>query len=108
MSSRSQPHGGVDLGQRPDRHADEQRPHAAVQPGLATPGWGGRSSDRVGYDGCGRMISKRYVTSGGDLVVGFTTAYDRASNKVYERALHAESRSSLYEPVNGLGQVDIS
>ena len=54
------------------------------------------------------MISKRYVTSGGDLVVGFTTAYDRASNKVYERALHAESRSSLYEPVNGLGQVDIS
>ncbi len=31
-------------------------------------------------------------------VVGFTTAFDRASNKLYERALHAEERSSLYEP----------
>ena len=48
------------------------------------------------------MISKAYRCFGFEVpfqpVVGFTTAYDRASNKLYERALHAEDRSSLYEP----------
>ena len=52
----------------------------------------------------GRLITKRYLLT--DLVgtaydstsavMGQTTAYDRASNKHYERALHAESRSHLY------------
>ncbi len=78
---------------------------SAVQAGLPTPGWGNQSSDRLGYDGSGRIIAKRYL--GGDddsddddttAVVGFTTEYDRASNKFFERALHAESRSHLYEP----------
>ncbi len=31
-------------------------------------------------------------------VVGFTTSFDRSSNKFFERHLHAESRSQLYEP----------
>ena len=53
------------------------------------------------------MITKRYVSSTLDendgyadpeAVVGQTTAYDKASNKFYERSLQAESRSSLYEP----------
>jgi hypothetical protein len=30
------------------------------------------------------------------VLVGFTTAYDPSGNKFFERALHAESRSSLY------------
>ena len=65
--------------------------------------------DRLGYDGAGRPIAKRYLTGGiGDgvyadttAVVGFTTEYDLASNKFYERELHAESRSHLYEPFAG-------
>ena len=51
------------------------------------------------------MIAKRYVNpSGGTpppVVVGFSTEYDRASNKFYERALHAPDRSHLYEPFVG-------
>jgi len=39
------------------------------------------------------------------LIAGFTTAYDRSSNKAYERALHAEERSSLYEPIDTDGNV---
>ncbi len=77
---------------------------AAVQAGQPTPPWGAASGDRLGYDGAGRMIAKRYLqnSSGSGspmpaaLVVGFTTEYDRASNKLYERHLHAESRSHLY------------
>jgi RHS repeat-associated protein len=80
--------------------------NSAVQSGVANPPWvappAGQSADRLGYDGAGRMITKRYVnTSSGtptSALVGFTTAFDRASNKFYERALHAEPRSSLYEP----------
>jgi YD repeat-containing protein len=75
---------------------------SAAQAGLPTPGWGGASDDRLGYDGSGRMIAKRYLnpSSGSPTtaVVGFTTEYDRSSNKFFERALHAENRSHLYEP----------
>jgi hypothetical protein len=69
-------------------------------PGVPNPAWGSLSTDRLGYDGAGRMTSKRYTTSasGNPVLVGFTTGYDRASNKYYERALHAENRSHLYEP----------
>ncbi len=85
------------------------RTHSAVQPGspgVPLPTWGGQSSDRLGYDGAGRLICKRYVSStlsGGGYadptaIVGFTTEYDLASNKLFERELHAETRSHLYEP----------
>ncbi len=78
--------------------------------GQVTPPWGGQSSDRLGYDGASRMITKRYLADGVDpitfgylnssAVVGFTTSFDRSSNKFFERHLHAESRSHLYEPFN--------
>ena len=65
------------------------------------------SSTDLTYDGAGRMIAKRYLPGlSGDSytstvpVVGFTTAFDRANNKFYERALHAENRSSLYQQFN--------
>ncbi len=79
---------------------------SALQGGGTLPAW--NSGDYLGYDGGGRMITKRYVSSalnesGGYVtpvtaIVGWTTAYDLASNKLFERALHAESRSALYEP----------
>jgi hypothetical protein len=83
--------------------------------GQVTPVWGDQSSDRLGYDGASRMITKRYLAGGinpitfGYLntssVVGFTTSFDRSSNKFFERHLHAESRSHLYEPfANGTPQ----
>src|SRR5262249_12451658 len=82
------------------------RTRSAVQEGLSSPGWGDQSSDRLGYDGAGRMTTKRFLNSGAggggydntSAFVGFTTAFDQASNKLYERHLHAESRSHLYEP----------
>ena len=59
------------------------------------------------------MIAKRYLSGGinpislayADTtpVVADTTAFDAASNKYYERALHAESRSFLYQPTGGGG-----
>jgi RHS repeat-associated protein len=83
------------------------RTNSAVQPSVANPAWGDQSSDRLGYDGAGRPITKRYFTGGLDefnhyvdttALVGFTTEYDLASNKFYERELHCEERSHLYEP----------
>ena len=83
------------------------RTHSAVQAGVPNPAWGDPSSDRLGYDGSGRAITKRYLAggiSGGGgyntptAVVGCTTEYDRAGNKFFERHLHAENRSHLYEP----------
>lgn len=38
-------------------------------------------------------------------LVGFTTAYDKASNKLYERHLHAENRSFLYNSLDSLGRL---
>jgi RHS repeat-associated protein len=56
------------------------------------------------------MITKRFLTGGTSVgaggynnttaLFGFTTQYDRAGNKLYERHLHAESRSHLYQPFN--------
>ena len=78
---------------------DNARTHSAVQPAVANPAWGNQSSDRLGYDGAGRPITKRYLAGGingsthaynnPSAVVGFTTEYDLASNKFYERHLHA-------------------
>ncbi len=88
-------------------HLNNTRTHAAVSQAVSLPSWGDPSSDRLGYDGAGRPITKRYLAGGIDpdshayadptCVVGFTTTYDRSSNKLYERHLHAESRSHLYE-----------
>src|SRR5271156_3518585 len=74
------------------------RTDSAVHPAVANPAWGDQSSDRLGYDGAGRAITKRYLAGGinGDTfaynntsaVVGFTTEYDLSSNKFYERDLH--------------------
>ena len=89
------------------------RTKSAVQsPMPVNPAWGDVSSDRLGYDGAGRAITKRYLSSALNdangysdptSVVGLTTAFDRASNKFYERALHAENRSHLYEPFDSIG-----
>ena len=84
--------------------------------GESTPGWGDKTTDRLAYDGAGRMITKRYLAGGIDgatgayndstAVVGHTTQFDRASNKLFERELQAESRSHLYQPVDGAGVPD--
>jgi len=91
------------------------RTHSAVQFNtVPNPAWGTPSSDRLGYDGSGRMIAKRYLAGGINSstfaynttpVVGNTTAFDPADNKFYERALHAEERSFLYQPVDNNGVV---
>jgi len=71
--------------------------NSAVQVGVPNPAWGDKTTDRLGYDGSGRLIAKRFLGSGSTTsLVGFTTAYDPSSNKLYERALHAENRSALY------------
>ena len=59
------------------------------------------------------MISKRYLAGGingtthayndSTSLAGFTTSFDRAGNKLYERHLHSESRSHLYQPYNSDG-----
>ena len=89
------------------------RTHSAVQSDLANPAWGDQSSDRLGYDGAGRMITKRYLSaaasdsgySSTQAKVGFTTAYDHASNKQYERELHAESRSHVYPALDSMDRL---
>ena len=85
--------------------------HSAVQPTVGNPSWGDQSSDRLGYDGAGRSITKRFLAGGINgsthayndptAIIGITASYDKASNKLYERELHAENRSHLYEPYNG-------
>jgi len=80
---------------------------------VPNPAWGDDSSDRLGYDGAGRTITKRYVDSTLDgtsyddatAIVGFTTAYDLASNKRYERHLHAENRSHLYPTLDSMNRL---
>jgi RHS repeat-associated protein len=89
------------------------RTHSAVQAAVPLPAWGNISTDQLGYDGAGRMITKRYMTGGISGVthgyanttarVGYTTSFDRASNKLYERHLEAEDRSHLYQPFNSDG-----
>jgi RHS repeat-associated protein len=84
--------------------------HSAVQAGVPNPAWGDKTTDRLGYDGSGRMIAKRFLPSGSTTSrVGFTSSYDPSSNKLFERALHAESRSALYrayDSMNRLGQYE--
>jgi len=87
---------------------NNSRTRSSRQSGLATPSWGDESSDRLGYDGAGRMATKRYIKGGinditgaynaSESFVGFSTEFDVADNKLYERELHAEDRSHLYEP----------
>ncbi len=86
------------------------RTNSAVQsPSPTNPSWGDNTTDRLGYDGAGRSITKRYLSStlnsqngyaNTTAWVGSTTAYDRAGNKFYERALQAEERDNLYQPVD--------
>ena len=94
-------------------HMNNARTRSAVQDGVASPAWGDQSSDRLGYDGAGRMIAKRFLDAtagaGGysstSSLVGFTTQFDKASNKLYERHLHAENRSHLYPAQDSLGRL---
>jgi len=51
----------------------------------------------------GGINGTSYAYNNTTALVGFTTGYDRSSNKFFERALHAEERSSLYQPVNNDG-----
>ena len=63
------------------------------------------------------MITKRYLTGGINgttnayndptALVGHTTAFDRAGNKLYERHLEAEGRSHLYQPFNSDGSFGV-
>jgi YD repeat-containing protein len=80
--------------------------NSAVQAGVPNPAWGDKTTDRLGYDGSGRMIAKRFLPSGSTTSrVGFTTAYDPSSNKLFERALHAESRSALYPAYDSMDRL---
>ncbi len=90
------------------------RTHSAVQGTVPNPAWGTPSSDRLGYDGAARPIAKRYLPAGingttfaynnTNPVMGNTTGYDPASNKNFERALHAEITSNLYQPFTLAGE----
>ena len=95
-------------------YLNNSRTRSAVQSPLSSPGWGQVDSDRLGYDGPGRTITKRWLGSqlneqeGYDCTwpyCGFTAAYDHASNKLYERHLHAESRSHLYPDQDSLDRL---
>ena len=44
-------------------YMNNARTHSAVQSGVSNPSWGDPSSDRLGYDGSGRPITKRYLFS---------------------------------------------
>ena len=101
----------VALGQRPDLHLDEQRPHeqrraVADPPVQSAPGATSRATAWATTARAARSPSATWPAAStarrtlqhATAVVGFTTAFDRASNKFYERALHAENRSHLYEP----------
>jgi len=77
---------------------------SAIQSGLPTPAWGSISTDQLGYDGAGRIIGKRYF-NGSNVIVGFTSAYDMSSNKYFERPLHAEERSSLYDSYDSMNRL---
>jgi hypothetical protein len=77
---------------------------SAIQSGQTTPGWGSITTDQLGYDGAARPIGKRYFT-GSSVIVGFTAAYDKSSNKLFERPLHAESRASLYDSYDSMNRL---
>ncbi len=77
---------------------------SAIQSGLPTPGWGSIATDQLGYDGAGRMIGKRFF-NGANVIVGFTSAYDMSSNKLFERPLHSDERSSLYDSYDSMNRL---
>ncbi len=77
---------------------------SAIQSGLPTPAWGSIATDQLGYDGAGRMIGKRFI-NGTNVTVGFTSAYDKSSDKLFERPLHAEERSSLYDSYDSMNRL---
>jgi RHS repeat-associated protein len=77
---------------------------SAIQLGQTTPAWGDITTDHLGYDGAGRLIGKRYL-DGSSVNVGFTSAYDKSSNKLFERPLHAESRASLYDSYDSMNRL---
>ena len=91
------------------------RTNSAVQsPAPVNPAWGDYSSDRLGYDGAARNITKRYLFSALDsqngyantiAIVGTSTAYDRAGNKFYEHTLQVQGRDNLYQPVDNNGNI---
>ena len=91
------------------------RTNSAVQsPNPVNPPWGNNTSDRLGYDGAGRNITKRYLSStlnaqngyaNTTALVGNTTAFDRTDGKFYERALQTEERDNLYQPVSSTGNI---
>jgi RHS repeat-associated protein len=90
------------------------RTHCAVQSTVSNPAWGNVSSDRLGYDGAGGMIAKRYLPStlnGSNgyydttALAGFTTTFDKSSNKLFERHLHAENRSYLYNALDSMNRL---
>ena len=93
------------------------RTHSAIQATVPLPVWGNISTDRLGYDGAGRMITKRYLTGGINgttnaynnttALIGYTTSFDRAGNKLYERHLESEDRSHLYQPFNSDGSFGV-
>ncbi len=83
---------------------NDAQTRSAIQSGLPTPAWGSISTDQLGYDGSGRMIGKRYF-NGTNVTVGFTSAYDESSNKLFERPLHAEERSSLYDSYDSMNRL---
>jgi RHS repeat-associated protein len=79
---------------------------SAVRSGDTPPAWGSITTDHLGYDGAGRLIGKRHFnSSSGGVIVGNTTAYDMSSNKLFERALHAESRSFLYDQYDSMDRL---
>jgi len=96
---------------------NNSRTHSAVQGSVPLPAWGNQSSDRLSYDGAGRIITKRYLAGGINgathayndttALVGATSGYDRSGNKLYERHLEAESRSHLYQPFNNDGSFGV-
>src|SRR5580658_141917 len=74
---------------------DNARSNSMVQsPGVPNPAWGNISTDRLGYDGSGRMITKRFLAGGINgttgaynnttSLVGFTSWYDPSSSKLFE------------------------
>lgn len=87
---------------------NNDKTHSQVQSEVLKPARDNSSSNRLGYDGSGRAIAKRYLSGGihsgtrayNDTapIVGFTTKYDHSGNKMFERELHAETRSILYQP----------
>ena len=71
--------------------------NSAVQSSVPNPAWGDITTDHLGYDGSGRPIGKRFKLRPAAARSSASRPHTTArSNKLFERALHAESRSSLY------------